>query len=319
VQPVPVVPYVEYDLPSPDQRGLREMGLKLVWVGPSRRLHFHSPRLEVLVGVGVPLGELGQCRCPDQAHKESRLLFPNMEHLIERVKHLSSHTSWAGSYLRDMFGMRVRPSSTYDIRGAFGPFVGGGHGLSDAEIRAALPVDFTALPMGERLVLEEVECWRGYVRADYLCVSDDGALSVIEVKSDRDTLRRFHEQVRVYSAIADRVILVVGWNLAARALRAAPLWWDVLLAERGLESRVRFVPLRDGSSNPGVAADALAAMLPMDDVRHLARGRGLSPGRLSGRRLRDLIATHVSNVELRAAVGRWLTRLAQERELRPSP
>ena len=211
----------------------------------------------------------------------------------------------ARSYFRDMFG-EPRP-------GAVGPFSGPDARLSDAEIRAALPTTSVAIRLGDAFVLEEVECWRGYARADYLCVSDDGAISVIEVKSDRDSLRRFHEQARVYSAIADRVTLVVGWSLAARALRAAPWWWDVVLAERDSARAVRFVPLRDGAPNPGVVPEALAAMLPLEDVRQLARTAGLGPMRLGGRRLRDLISRHFTHRDLRSAVSRWLTRLSQER------
>src|SRR3990172_1702248 len=87
-------------------------------------------------------------------------------------------------YLRIMFGKGEILAGTcgYDA-GARGPFSGGQAQLSDAEIRAAL---FAASEANEQhLVLPEVECWRGYVRADYVLVSDS-AFSVIEIKSDRD-------------------------------------------------------------------------------------------------------------------------------------
>jgi hypothetical protein len=218
--------------------------------------------------------------------------------------------SGSGTYLRDMFGYLATPGRTSDLgdaSGALGPFRGSDARLSDAEIRAALVVD-GAISHHDGLLMQEVECWRGYVRADYLCVSQ-GVLSVIEIKSDRDTLRRFPEQVRVYSAVADRVTLVVGWSLAARVLRDAPWWWDVVLAERSTTSAVRFVPLRDGAPNPEVAEQALAAMLPVDDLRRLARASGITD-RLRGRPLRELVATRVSAHDLRAAIGRWLTRLS---------
>lgn len=161
-------------------------------------------------------------------------------------------------------------------------------------------------------VLEEVECWRGYVRADYVCISAN-ALSIIEIKSDRDTLRRFDEQLRVYNAVADRVTLVVGWNLAAHALRAAPWWWDVVLVERETTSDVRFVPLRDGAQNPDVSAGALVAMLPTEEVRRLARATDESFGRLRGRELRQVVADHVSRDDLRVAVRKWLGGRTQQR------
>jgi hypothetical protein len=214
-----------------------------------------------------------------------------------------------------MFGVWPSESNSdlADCPGAVGPFLDADTRLSDAEIRAALLARGGALRLSEGgLVLEEVECWRGYVRADYLCAFD-GALSVIEIKSDRDSLRRFDEQVRVYSAIADRVTLVVGWNLAAHVLRTAPWWWDVVLAERDVMSGVRFVPLRDGAPNPDITADALSAMLPMDEVRRLARSVGLAAAHLRGRQLRQLVATHLPHEDLRTAVGGWLARLSQQR------
>ena len=213
------------------------------------------------------------------------------------------------SYFRYMFGIAAGPVGG---GGAFGPFLDGGAALSDTDIRAALAATGFATFAGLDLVLEEVECWRGYVRADYVCMNSN-ALSVIEIKSDRDSLRRFDEQVRIYSAVADRVTLVVGWSLAAHALRGAPSWWDVVLAEREPTFNIRFVPLRDGAQNPGVTADALVAMLPIDDVRRLACAAGESLGRLRGHALRQAVANYVSPDELRTAIREWLGRLSQRR------
>jgi hypothetical protein len=198
---------------------------------------------------------------------------------------------------------------------AFGPYSGSDTRLSDRQIRQALSGLFR---LGGVLVsdimVEEVQCWRGYVRADYLCVQDD--LAVIEIKSDRDTLSRFDEQVRVYSAIADRVTLVVGWNLAARALRRAPWWWQVLLVEREADSEARIVTLRDGSRNPAVDAAALVWMLPIADVRSLASRTGVRET-IHPRQLRERVAQHASTDDLREAVRGWLTRLSNERRKLP--
>lgn len=218
------------------------------------------------------------------------------------------------SYVRRMFGNTPSvewPPAIGGV-GVLDPLRDENSALSDAEIRVALDsVNFG--PLAELdFVLDEVECWRGYVRADYVCLSQN-ALSVVEIKSDRDTLRRFEEQVRVYSAVADRVTLIVGWSLAAHALRAAPWWWDVILAERHPAVDIRFVPLRDGAQNPGVTAEALVAMLPIDDVRRLALAAEESLGRLRGRALRQAVANRLSRDELRAAIREWLGRLSKRR------
>lgn len=240
-----------------------------------------------------------------------------MEQYTWNVKGLSG--SGGAVHLRSMFGAApcLPAPAPGGPAGALGPFRAAGTRLSDREIRAALLLHWAAAPaIASAVVLEEVECWRGYVRADYLCVAND-ELSIVEIKSDRDCLRRFQEQVRVYSAFADRVTLVVGWSLAARALRAAPWWWDVLLAE-GDESHVRLVPLRDGSPNRSVTSEALAAMLPVTEVRRIARKAGLAPTYRRGRDLRQFVAAQVPSSDLRTEVCLWLARSSQKRVMLPS-
>jgi len=192
--------------------------------------------------------------------------------------------------------------------GALGPFPDSANPLSDAEIRRAIR---SALS-GADICLEEVECWRGYARADFIYLSA-GVMSVIEIKSDRDSLHRFHEQARVYSSIAERVTLLVGWNLAARALRLAPNWWDVVLAERESSSDVRLIQIRDGAPNPDSNMGGLIAMLPIAEVRRLAPALGVLS---SGARLdvvRRLAASHVLEQDVRDATVRWLGELATRR------
>lgn len=149
------------------------------------------------------------------------------------------------------------------------------------------------------------------MRADYLCFRA-GELSVIEIKSDRDSLSRFAEQVRVYSSLADRVTLIVGWNLAARALRQAPWWWQVLLAERADDEATRLVPLRDGAQNPDVDATALLSTLPVADLEILGANVGVRDAS-STQQLRELIALRASDHDLRSAVRHWLTRISIDR------
>ena len=205
-------------------------------------------------------------------------------------------------------GLRQAPGEAVSVMGALGPFPDACCRLSDDEIRFAI----RRVSAGLELCLEEVECWRGYARADFVYLSN-GAVSVIEIKSDRDSLRRFDEQVRVYGSIAERVTLVVGWTLAARVLRAAPNWWDVVLAERDSSSGVRLVPLRDGAPNPDSNLEGLVAMLPLQEVRRLATESGAATGRLRGIGLRRAVAAHAVEQNVRDALTRWLAELASRR------
>ncbi len=197
--------------------------------------------------------------------------------------------------------------------GALGPFPDLGNPLSDAEIRRAIRVATSDAD----ICLEEVECWRGYARADFVCLTA-GVVSIIEIKSDRDSLHRLSEQARVYSSIGERVTLVVGWNLAVRALRAAPNWWDVVLAEREGRSEVRLIQIRDGGPNPGSNMRGMPAMPPVAEVRRLAGALGVvSPGARADV-VRRLAASHVPEQDVRDATARWLGEVATRRASAPS-
>lgn len=200
-----------------------------------------------------------------------------------------------------------------DAAAAFGPFRGDEARVSDRDIRRALARANGPLSgWAAECVIEEVRCWRGYARADYLLASPD-FLSVVEIKSDRDSLRRLDEQIRVYSAVADRVILVVGWMLAAEALRTVPWWWDVWLAEKPPQGETQLVRIRDGANNPDVEPFALASMLPVHEARRVAINAGLTEQRSRGERLRELLSRELTRAELRIAVHEWLLRLSDQR------
>jgi hypothetical protein len=210
--------------------------------------------------------------------------------------------------------------SQSEVLRAYGPFSAPGSRLSDADIRRALESFLEAACLsGEHQLLEEVGLWRGHVRADYI-ISSPGSIRVIEIKSDRDSFRRFEEQARVYSSFANRVTLVVGWALAVEALREAPWWWDVWLAERHPAGKTVIIPLRDGDENPEPLAGSLARMLPVDEVRRAAglvdpeqRVAGMNSGDL-----RKLLAERMSISQLRVLVAEWLKQLALTRVADPS-
>ncbi|MHB2033962.1 MAG: sce7726 family protein [Gemmatimonadaceae bacterium] len=199
------------------------------------------------------------------------------------------------------------------LDGAVGPFRGAESRLCDRDIRDALTRNDGPVPLGKAdCLLPEVRCWRGHARADYIYLNGRD-LSVVEIKSDCDTLHRFDEQVRVFSAIADRAILVVGWRLAARALRVVPAWWDVWLAERGPSSETRLVPLRDGKRNPDVLAGGLVSMLPVAEARRLALNANMPASHAGTRELRQALANRIPRDVIRDAVQDWLVRLSAER------
>lgn len=195
---------------------------------------------------------------------------------------------------------------------AFGPYGGPGARVTDRDIRIALAGGSGPSLVREGVAMEEVRCWRGYARADYLIFSDE-ALLIVEIKSDADSLRRLSEQVRVYTAFADRAALVVGWALAAAALKSIPWWWEVWLAERPPTSVTRLILLREGEPNPEVSTFGLASMLPVNEARKIGVEAGLPVRDSRSKELREALAEHLSIAVLRNAVMEWLNRLSVQR------
>lgn len=109
------------------------------------------------------------------------------------------------------------------------------------------------------ILLEEFHVPSGRTRADLVLVN--GHLCGFEIKSDQDTLRRLSYQARHFSAVFDRMTLIVGWRYAAQAMRMVPAWWGVQLVEQGHRHGIRFSVLRTAKKNPEIDARALALLL----------------------------------------------------------
>lgn len=160
-------------------------------------------------------------------------------------------------------------------------------------------------------VIEELGLFRGAVRLDIAVVTN--VLHGIEIKSERDTLRRLPEQLAAYGQILDVGTLVVGATHADGALELAPPWWGVVAAERGARGALRFKRMRRGCRNHGVSARALSELIWRDEALSMLRDRNAARGLSDQPRevLWDHLATAYSTDELRAAVRRLLADRSQ--------
>ena len=114
----------------------------------------------------------------------------------------------------------------------------------DHDIRAALrrTVVRRAEERPMTRVIEELGVLHGWNRIDIAILGRK--LHGYEIKSDRDTLDRLPQQVASYNQVFDLVTLVVGWRHAAAAMREAPRWWGITLAESNSPGAVRLSTLR---------------------------------------------------------------------------
>ena len=147
--------------------------------------------------------------------------------------------------------------------------------LADADIRAPLLAALRAVP--GRWVREEVPLWRS--RADIVAIDD--VLTALEIKSDRDTFRRFTRdgfQVDSYGRVCDRVVLVTTPRHTRQAMALTPAWWGVWIARRCIDGQAHVYEMRAPQSNPDVLPRWVAEMLYVTELRAFATELGVRRG-----------------------------------------
>ncbi len=127
----------------------------------------------------------------------------------------------------------------------------------------------------ETAFIEELGICQGRARIDIAVVN--GVFHGYEIKSDRDSLRRFPRQVEMYSKVVDEATLVVGCRHLDESLGLVPNWWGVIQAESGVVG-VRLKTIRQGCANPNIEARSLVELLWRDDAIGLLDQRGAAYG-----------------------------------------
>jgi hypothetical protein len=124
--------------------------------------------------------------------------------------------------------------------------------------------------------LEELGIRHGAARVDLALIN--GSLHGFEVKSDRDSLTRLENQVRLFDSVFDRMTLVVGYRHAGVAIKMIPDWWGVKLADVGPRGAVRFSDARAPRNNPDVDKHFLVKLLWKSEALEILTVLGLQTG-----------------------------------------
>ena len=133
--------------------------------------------------------------------------------------------------------------------------------LTDNQIRLALKQRLLKHYKGNPniCILDEFGIMHGSIRTDLVVI--DKLLHGYEFKSDVDTLRRLPIQAKHYSAVFDRMTLVVGYQHVNDAIKMIPYWWGVIIAERNDEGFVHLYDFRTPRDNPKVETMAQLRLL----------------------------------------------------------
>ncbi len=97
------------------------------------------------------------------------------------------------------------------------------------------------------LVIDELGLDYGRNRIDIAVVN--GELHGYELKSDSDTLKRLPSQAICYSAVMDKVTLVVGEKHAKEAIEMVPDWWGIKVAVMGKKGGIHLDTFRRNKKN----------------------------------------------------------------------
>lgn len=114
------------------------------------------------------------------------------------------------------------------------------------------------------LVIEELGLNYGRNRVDIAVVN--GELHGYELKSDSDNLLRLPAQIVSYSAVMDKVTLVVGKKHAEEAITMIPEWWGVKIATMDNTGKIKLSTARKNKANKNIEPLELIKLLWKDEL-----------------------------------------------------
>jgi len=127
----------------------------------------------------------------------------------------------------------------------------------------------------DTVIIEELGLRHGFCRIDAAVVN--GRLHGFEIKSDRDTFRRFVRQAETYNRVLDFVTVVVGERHAEKVMAVCPQWWGIQVAKcdgRGMQ----LIQLRAPGENPAPDKLAITKLLWREEALALLEELGAADG-----------------------------------------
>jgi hypothetical protein len=178
--------------------------------------------------------------------------------------------------------------------------------LRDGEIRATLRSMLVSKYANDSdtLIIDELGLCQHESRVDFAVVN--GELLGYEIKSDSDTLKRLPGQIKIYSRVFDRIVIVCGKSHLAGVRALVPKWWGINIA-RSINGIVQIRQVRSAKSNPTIDMNAVMQLVWKDEVEAILHEHGLT--RLSGKRTHELWALAIEKIDhasLRTIVRRTL-------------
>jgi len=158
----------------------------------------------------------------------------------------------------------------------------------------------------DTLVIDELGLNHGKCRADIAVVN--GYLAGYEIKSNKDSLRRLEEQVKSYSAVFDRVSIIVGDRYIDSIQDYIPEWWGVIVSARGPRGAVNFDLIRKAQTNKNIDPISIAQLLWRNEAAEILMQKQMPSKILRQPRaiLYECLVGILNTCELRKIVRKYL-------------
>jgi hypothetical protein len=155
---------------------------------------------------------------------------------------------------------------------------------SDAEIRDALHLQklhkYHQCP--NTVVVDELGVFHGRKRIDVAVLN--GCIHGYEIKSAKDNLLRFDEQLEAYVQCFEKLSIVTASNHIDDILVSLPNWCGLILAEKDDLGIIHFETLIPAKRNPSVNMVAMAHFLWKKEASDLLERLGEKKANLRGTR-----------------------------------
>ncbi|MCA9732648.1 sce7726 family protein [candidate division KSB1 bacterium] len=141
-------------------------------------------------------------------------------------------------------------------------------------------------------ILDEFGIKHGAARIDVIVINN--ILHGFEIKSGKDTLRRLKSQAQIYSAVLNKVTLVVDIKHLDKAIKIIPKWWGVVTVEKRNNSFIKFTQIRKEKSNPQIDILSVVKLLWRNEALDLlekidkAKGYRSKPRKVIYKRVSEL-------------------------------
>jgi hypothetical protein len=183
-------------------------------------------------------------------------------------------------------------------------------GTTDADIRSALHAKRLrrAKSHPDTLVIDELGLAHARSRIDVAVIN--GCIHGYEIKSAKDNLDRFADQIGIYRQTLQKLTLVVAPKHVAGIMSLTPEWCGVIAAEQGPKGGISFHVLRNPATNPDIDPVMLAHLLWRDEVVELLCQAGYTPKELRWprRRLYEILCETKTLREITASIRTFMVR-----------